>query len=372
MGAQRILFVYSGLAVGGAERQLALLAPRLASHGFEPFVATLRIRGRYADELSEAGVPTMHANMRWRADVRGALRAYRLWRTRPAIVVTQDTNAQVIGHAIARRARAPHVTVAQGGPGIWRRRGRHEFALTRLVAPYVDRVVAVTESQRPDLERLGYRLEALRLIPNAVPEGHAARAPATVRAELGLGATEFLALLVAGARPEKRVDRFIDAVALANASNASIRGVVAGGGTLLGELRDRARASRGVVRLLGERSDVPDLIGAADTVCLSSDVEGIPLSALEAMSQAKPVVATDVGGMREIVRHGETGLLVSPVGATGLARGILELANDRERTRRMGLAGRKYYLERYTVEHMVDAYAALFLEVLDESAREAC
>ena len=102
----RVLFLYSGLGVGGAERQLAALVPGLRDRGFEPVVATLRVRGRFFEELRAEGIPTSFVDMRARWDVRGAIRAYRLWRLRPEVVVTHSVDAQVLGHLVAARARA--------------------------------------------------------------------------------------------------------------------------------------------------------------------------------------------------------------------------------------------------------------------------
>ena len=106
MTPPRILALYSTLAVGGAERQLEILARGLRTRDFELVVATLRHRGKYFESLRDAGFVTAHANMQSRTDVPGAVRGYRLWRNRPLLVLTQSVNAHVIGHAIARRAGA--------------------------------------------------------------------------------------------------------------------------------------------------------------------------------------------------------------------------------------------------------------------------
>src|SRR5581483_12281228 len=111
----RVLFLYSTLTVGGAERQLALLVPELRSRGFDAFVATLRHRGPNFEALGSRGVPVRFVGMRSRTDVAGMVRAYRLWRLKPDVVVTSSVDAQVIGGAVARRARARHVTSEHAG-----------------------------------------------------------------------------------------------------------------------------------------------------------------------------------------------------------------------------------------------------------------
>jgi glycosyltransferase involved in cell wall biosynthesis len=101
---------------------------------------------------------------------------------------------------------------------------------------------------------------------------------------------------------------------------------------------------------------VPELMAAADAVALTSEAEALPMSVLEAMANARPVVATDVGGTAEAVVHGETGLLVPAGDADAVARALLELAADRERARRMGEAGQARQRELFDGERMVDGY----------------
>jgi glycosyltransferase involved in cell wall biosynthesis len=135
---------------------------------------------------------------------------------------------------------------------------------------------------------------------------------------------------------------------------AWIRGLVAGEGPERGRL-ERLAAGSGV-ELLGVRDDVAELMAAADAVALTSAAEALPMSVLEAMAAARPVIATDVGGTAEAVVQGETGLLV-PVGdADAAARALLELSSDGERARRMGEAGRARQRELFDGERMVESY----------------
>jgi glycosyltransferase involved in cell wall biosynthesis len=92
--------------------------------------------------------------------------------------------------------------------------------------------------------------------------------------------------------------------------------------------------------LVGERDDVPGLLSDADVFVLASRSEGLPLSVIEAMAAGLPVVASDVGGLRELVRDAETGVLVPPSDATALASALRPLLADRQLRRRLGVAGR--------------------------------
>jgi glycosyltransferase involved in cell wall biosynthesis len=361
VAATRVLILFSTLGVGGAERQLSVLAPGLRRAGLQLRVATLRERGRFFDELRDAGVETVHIGMRSRFDVAGAVRVYRLWQGQPDVVLTQGLNAQVLGHAVARRAGAAHVTIEQGGPGLARSRERR--LLLRLVATRVDRVVPVASSQIPELRRLGYRADAIRVVPNGSSQPVPTRSRADVRRELGIDTEDVLVLLPAALRPEKRADRFVDAVAHAHAREPRIRGVVAGGGPLLDAVRQQAGSRDGAVLVLGERADVPDLMASADVVCLSSDVEGIPLAALEAMALRRPLVATAVGGLRDVVVGDRTGLLIPLEDDEGYSGALVELARDPARRARFGQEAYERYRTLYTSELMIERYANLIREV---------
>jgi glycosyltransferase involved in cell wall biosynthesis len=352
---RRVLFLYSTLTVGGAERQLSLLVPGLRQRGFDPIVATLRHEGRHFEELRAAGVATVFLAMRSRMDVAGATRAYRLWKLQPDIVFSCSLDAQVIGQVVARRAGAYHVTAEHGGAGI--QRAPHRAALSRLIAPRVDLVIAVSGSQTPELVSLGYPVERISVIPNGIPPPEPSRPPALVRAELGLSNDEVVALFVATLRPEKRVDAFIRAVVHARTREPRLRGVIAGGGPELARARALAEASRGAVRVLGERTDVPALIEAADVVCLSSSFEGLPMIVLEAMALGRPVIAPAVGGIPEAVVSERTGLLVAPGDDDAFSDALVELAGAAEMRRRMGAEALRVYRERYTLELMVSRYS---------------
>jgi len=292
--------------------------------------------------------------MRSRIDLRGIARAYGLWRLRPDIVFTSSVDAQVIGQLVATRAGAVHITVEHGGAGL--PRALHRRMLVRAVAPRIARVVAVSATQLDELQRLGFRPERITVIPNGIPAPLPTRPREAVRAELELAEGDVLALLVATLRPEKRAEAFVDAVRRAHAREPRVRGVVAGGGPQLAWVQLLAAEEPEVVRVLGERSDVADLMAAADVVCLTSNFEGLPMTVLEAMALSRPVIATRVGGVPDAVTDGRTGRLVPPGDTDAFAEALVELARAPALRRAMGEAASVDYRERYTLEAMAERY----------------
>jgi glycosyltransferase involved in cell wall biosynthesis len=119
------------------------------------------------------------------------------------------------------------------------------------------------------------------------------------------------------------------------------------------------------VLFAGQREDVAGVLAGADVLALPSHVEGLPLVVLEAMAQARPVVATRVGGTPEIVVDGETGLLVASGDVEALAAALRSVLDDPGRARDLGDAGRQRVLERFSRETMTRRV----LEIYDEVAR---
>jgi len=347
------------MRTGGAERHWATLAPALQARGAEIRVLCLAEEGELFGDLTAAGVPSVCVHMRRRTDVGGWRRALRFAEPRPDVVVTRGVSGQLVGEAIARRSRAPHVMnehtpLTPGGELLPLR--PHQRLMTRLVAHRVDRVIAVTQSQVEPLARLGYRHNRIEVVSNGVFSSDSAGDAAATRSELGIRDGEFAVLCVAGLRPEKGVEVFIRAVAAARRGNPRLRGFVAGEGPERPRLEALARGSG--VELLGVRGDVQELMRAADAVALTSEGEALPMSMLEAMALERPVIVSDVGGTREAVVDGETGLVVPPSDPTAAERALLELASDPERARRLGAAGGARQRELFDADTMAERYLA--------------
>ena len=362
----RLLFLCPDMHRGGAERQWATLIPALARRGAEIRLVCLYEEGPLFAEVCAAGVEAECLGLRGPGDVRGIRRVLAEARGRPGAVVTRTVSPQLVGQAIARRAGAVHVfnehTPLTPAGELLAMRPRQRL-LTRLVAPRVDRVIAVSARQAAPLSRLGYRSERIVTVPNGVFEVEPDVDRGAVRASLGLDEREFAVLCVANLRPEKGAGAFAEAVARARSVGArTLRGLIVGDGPERERLERMAREIDGV-ELLGSRGDVPDLIAACDAVALLSEAEALPMSLLEAMALARPVVASDVGGAAEAVADGETGTVVPPGDVAAAAVALAALAADPDRARSMGERGLMRQRERFGGEAMVDGYWRALEEV---------
>jgi glycosyltransferase involved in cell wall biosynthesis len=364
-----LLFLAPNLAQGGAERQWALLVSLLAQRGHNVEVLTIDDTGPFFESLTDAGVRTtcLHASRRTHA----VAALPKCIHHAPDVVVSRAPSAQLLGHVVARSAMSAHLTTDHTGVGtagaIHRRPWRMgQTAIIRLVATRADRVVAVSRAQVPALVQLGYRRDRIEIIPNGIDVS--AVKPTTSRSDarraLGIHGDEFLALLVAGLRPEKRVELFVRSIAVARKHEPKIHGFIAGGGPALSSLQaECARIAGNGVVALGGRHDVPNLLNAADVVCLTSAREALPMAILEAMAAGKPVVATDVGGVRDAVREGETGLVVGADGVEPFASSVLRLARDPSRAQQMGFNAKRRVRKCFDLNSMVDAYERVLTQL---------
>jgi glycosyltransferase involved in cell wall biosynthesis len=161
--------------------------------------------------------------------------------------------------------------------------------------------------------------------------------------------------MTATLRPEKRVADFIAAVRRAASAMPGMLGVIAGGGEQLGLARTLTLGDP-CFRVLGEQHDIDRLLLGADLFVLPSEMEAQPMAILEAMAAGLPIVATRVGGVPNLVRQGQNGVLVDVGDVIELGRAIADLAADAQRRARYGQRSRQLWEKHWTADLMVDHY----------------
>jgi glycosyltransferase involved in cell wall biosynthesis len=190
------------------------------------------------------------------------------------------------------------------------------------------------------------------------------------RRELGLAPDDIVVGTVGNLRRQKNHQSLLRAFARLPSTGRSAYLVLCGDGECRPEL-ERLAAELGIadrVLFLGVRLDVPAIMAALDVYCLPSHYEGMPLSIMEAWAAGKPVVATDVSGIRELVQHGSTGYLVPPDDSAKLAEGLSAVLQDPALAHSLSLSGQTLALARCGIQDMVNRYATLYLELSGRTA----
>jgi glycosyltransferase involved in cell wall biosynthesis len=228
------------------------------------------------------------------------------------------------------------------------------------------RIIAVSEEVKQRYVReLRVPARKLTVVRNGIRVPPLVRPPdAALRAQLVRGRPDYLIITPARLHEQKGIAFLL--AAAAQVPDATF--VLAGDGPLRSELEAQARelgiAERCI--FLGHRSDVPDLLAAADLFVLPSLYEGLPISVLEAMVAQRPVVATAIGGTNEAVVHEQTGLLVPPRDAVALASAIRRVQADRTLAGRLAVAGRKRIEREFSSEATADHVMRIYDDIMTE------
>jgi glycosyltransferase involved in cell wall biosynthesis len=200
-----------------------------------------------------------------------------------------------------------------------------------------------------------------QVIYNGIPE-HAVEITVG-RAAFGVADSDFVFCMPARLAEMKGHRYLFDAIGLSPQDFQGCQVLLCGTGPLLEEIQEECRHPPlgGVVRVLGMRRDVLDIMRASDCILLPSiSSENLSLSALEGLMLGKPVIATSIGGMAEAVRNEETGLVIPSRSASALRDAMVRMKRDRPWARQLGARGRQEALQRFTRDRMIAEYVQLF------------
>ncbi len=378
----RVLRVITRLNVGGPAIQAVLLSARLDPERFE----TLLVAGTESAvegnmiELGRLDAPpalrriaALGREISPLDDLRALWSLVRLIREfKPDIVHTHLAKAGTLGRVAARIAGVPvvihtfHGTVFRGYFGSLR--SRLFLEIERALGRVSTRLVAITAGQRRELVALGIGSDATVVeIPLGLQLAPFIDVPSRADARVALGLPEDAPVVAIVARlvPIKDVGLFLRT--LAKLKRPAI-GLIVGDGEERASLESLA-VSLGIAsrcRFLGWQRDVRSLYAAADVVVLTSRNEGSPVSIIEAMAAARPVVCTDVGGVSDVVASGVSGILVPYGDAEGLATAIDGLLADPAMRERLGNEARNAVYPRYDVSRLVTDITALYASLVRE------
>lgn len=368
-------FVATGLARGGAELQLFLAATGLCSRGFDVHVVSILSNDYYGAKLEELGVPVTCLNASRTTSALWILTRFLrcMRRIGPVALAGFDYPGAMLARAGGALARIPVVissihTENNGGP------------LRRLALAWTDSLATVTTAVSGRVARtlveMGVAAARVRVIPNGVDVHavgpHLRTKRAALRRSLGISDGEFLWLAAGRFEVPKDYPNLLTAMALLSTQKSPARLVIAGDGPLRGQIRDRVAALRleGVVSLAGLRDDVPACMAAADATVLASAWEGLPTVVIESLAVGTPVVCTDVGGVREIVTDGRSGLVVPPQNAEALAASMSTMmARSEDERRQMGVIGRRHIEENFSLDGVLGRWSGLLNELVEAAAR---
>lgn len=371
----RVLHIITNLALGGAQKNALYIIANLDGKKYEKYFVSAPWGGLYDDigqynEISFHFFKCLKRGISPIQDIRAffALARFML-RNKVSIVHTHSSKAGILGRWAAKFAKIPIIIHSVHG---W---SFHEYLhkpvkavyifLERLTARITTRFIAVSDSDikkgldnkigtAKQYELIRYGIETNKFYKVGKQQNR--------QKKLTVG-------MIACLKAQKNPLDFIKAAAVIAKQNKEVDFVCIGDGPLRHKMENEIKRNElgPRVKLLGWRKDIPDLISMMDIVVLSSLWEGLPIALLEAMASAKPIVAYNADGIREAVKQGENGYLVTPGDAAGLAKRIQELLDNRQLAESMGQKGRKRFEKAaFSAAYMMKAIENLYEGLLSK------
>ncbi len=357
---QRVLILVTDLEVGGVPLLVKAIARGLKEQGADVQVACLSPPGPISQELTDAEIPTYALNARSPWDLVTFIRFARLLaRLRPSVLLTSLVHANFVGRLVGRimgirRIYCSLHTVEK--EKLW------HLQLENLFCRLSDKTVCVSQAIcRQVREACHVPKDRVTLIRNGIDIEHYRKVQAGSHPILGSRGGPTVLIFVGRLDPVKGVDLLIRAIAHLKERVGPIHLLIVGDGIMRQNL-EALSGELGVsdqITFLGTRRNVASLLKCAHIKVMASSCEGLPVSAIEAMAAGLPVIASDIDGLNEVVRHGHTGILFPPGDVKKLAEAILECVQNPDLCQKMGANGKEYATRNFSLQQMISAYSVL-------------
>ncbi|MCI0551208.1 MAG: glycosyltransferase [Anaerolineae bacterium] len=363
-----VLQLIDGLNIGGAEILLRDLSVGLAQRGFRVSIG-YSTPGPLARDLNDLGLPLTRLPRLMRVDpilFGGMIRL--MHKDLPQIVHTHLFKSDFHGRLAARIVGVPVVVSTLHSIDRWAQK-RPLGNLYGWTSRFADRIIAISDDVKNfHMANTAVDESKFVTIENGVDIQRFTRQKTLgeeIRKEFNLDDSAPVFGIVGRLTPPKDHRVFLQAAALILQSIPRARFLIVGDGPLRDDLEAHMRELdiQNSLLFTGMRRDIPAVLAALDVLVISSLWEGIPVTLLEGMASALPMVATKVGSIPEVVTD-ETAILVQPSDPTAIAQACLKLANDQELRLSMGQAGLKRVTAKYSIDAMIDRTTALYAELL--------
>lgn len=373
-----LLYVITKLELGGAQKQLLSLIKGLDKTKFKAFLFTAKEGLLLADALSIEGLilkrsPWLERPINPFRDIAALIEIYSfIKKNNIDIVHTHSSKAGILGRLAAVLAGVKVILHTVHG---W---SFHDYQprvfrfifiwLERLSAGFTNRIIVVSDydKQKGLANRIGNK-EKYALIRYGIDYAEFSIKDGGIREELGIGANDLVVGMIACFKPQKSPRDFIRLAHSVAKSLSGIKFLLVGDGALrrkIERLIRRLDLQKEVI-LSGWRRDIARILSAIDIFVLTSLWEGLPVAVLEAMAAAKPIIATDTGGIGEVIKNGDSGFLVKPGQINALSEKLIHLLNDEDYRQRMGKRTKEALGRNFAITDMIrqteELYGSLIL-----------
>lgn len=373
-----LLYVITKLELGGAQKHLLSLISLLDKERFNVFLFTAGQGLLLQDALSIEGLTvekskSLERPMNPFRDLLAFIEIFRfIKKHRIDIVHTHSSKAGILGRLAARFAGVKAVIHTIHGwsfndfqpPQV----RRLYIWLERLAAQFTQKLIAVSECDKRKGLFLKIGCEEKYMVIRYGIDFSVFRAQqfSYVRGEFGIGPSELVVGMISCLKPQKSAQDFVRLANLTLKEMPDVKFILAGDGILRDKVEEMIDnfGIRKNIFLAGWRRDIPAVLGALDVFVLTSLWEGLPISVLEAMAQSKPVIATNTGGVSEVLKEGETGFLVAPGDILGMSRKLVILLRDEALRKRTGIGANNSLGNSFTLSYMGESTRSLYNDLM--------
>ena len=360
----KLLHFIQGLEIGGLEIMVVSLLERIDRSQYRPSICCYDSLGSLSQGLSEKGIGVHLLKRRPGIDYLYPFKLARyLRKSKIDILHLHNPTALFYGTLAGKIAGIPCIIYTEHGRD-FSSSSKVKIA-NRILCRMVDKIVVVAEcGKRYLVEHEGVNEKKIIKIYNGIDsKKFGTRQEVTlIRRELGITDDQSLIGIVARLDPIKNHTCLIRAMKIIATRLPEAVLLIIGDGALRSELESLTAKLQlqNHIKFLGARNNIAELLSVMDVFVLSSLSEGLSLTLIEACAAARPIVATDVGGNAEIVEHESNGLLVPSDQPEVMAKAILEILNDKGKSKLMGEMGKKKFEEEFTLDVMVKKYKDLY------------
>ncbi len=367
-----------GRVICGPESKALELCSKLNRQKFETIMVYGK-GGRLVKEFENIGVKIEKFVTISKFDLYEALYLYHMIKVNKIdIVQTHGLRFDFFGGIAAMLANVPHIItrhVAISQHLISNFRKKLYVFFDNIAIKFATKVVTVSKTVGNDLiVNQGIVRSKIVTILNGVDLERFCKDNSTrsaMREELGADDKKQIVGMIAQLSYWKGIPYFLKAIPAILRKCPNTRFLIVGDGPERENLEIMAKregiSSYVIFAGFRSRNDIPEIISAIDISVLSSLREGLPLALLESMAMSKPVVATDVGGVSEIVQDEKTGFLIPPRDSDALSDAIIKLLKDKEKANKFGRAGRKYVEQSFSLELMIKKYENLYTQIANKN-----
>lgn len=371
-----VLRIVPSLQIGGIGKTLLDLLPRLDKNKYNVSVCCLYRRDVLADAMEKAGIRVFCLDMKAKLDINlkyltGIIRLVNLLkRENIKIVHTHVYKASTPGRIVAILARVP-IIIAHEDDLLLR---KNEMGLENFLAKFTDSIIAVSGAVRDFyVEKVNIPEGKISMIYNGVDLEKFNEKIDINKKKEELGIPGFCKVIGTVGRLTKVKGHifFLQSAKIVKEKMKDTKFLVVGGGSILQELKDYSSQldiTKDVI-FTGAREDIPELLSVMDIFVLPSISEGLSVTILEAMAETKPVVASSVGGIPEIIQDGINGFLVPSRSPEALAEKILFLLKNEEIACKIAKNGKETVGSRFTLEKMVSDTEFLYDNLIKEKLK---